>query len=43
MASISFGDNNCGLQVGDNHGSINAEIHLPPGMTEADLDQGRLT
>ncbi|CAI7671386.1 unnamed protein product [Penicillium pancosmium] len=29
MASISFRDSNHGLQIGDNHGSINAEFHLP--------------
>ncbi|CAG8910138.1 unnamed protein product [Penicillium egyptiacum] len=29
MASISFRGKNDGLQVGDNHGSITAEFHLP--------------
>ncbi|KAJ5125244.1 hypothetical protein N7526_007421 [Penicillium atrosanguineum] len=29
MASLPFGDNNNGLQIGDNRGSINAEFHLP--------------
>ncbi|CAG8083911.1 unnamed protein product [Penicillium salamii] len=32
MASISFCGKNQGLQVGDNHGSI--EFHLPPGKLE---------
>ena len=34
MTAISFGDKNHGLQVGDNSGSIHAEIYLPPGETE---------
>ncbi|KAJ6060334.1 hypothetical protein N7444_002188 [Penicillium canescens] len=34
MASISFPGNNHGIQVGDNHGSINAEFHLPPVRPE---------
>ncbi|KAJ5973175.1 hypothetical protein N7481_010385 [Penicillium waksmanii] len=34
MASISFRDNNHGLQIGDNHGSINAEFHLPAERPE---------
>lgn len=33
MASVSFGDINHGLQIGDNYGSINAEFHLPPGQS----------
>lgn len=31
LPSASFGSWNQGLQVGQNNGSINAEIHLPPG------------
>ncbi|KAJ5955445.1 hypothetical protein N7501_009724 [Penicillium viridicatum] len=34
MASISFSGKNHGLQVGDNRGSISAEIHLPPARPE---------
>ncbi|KAJ5523469.1 hypothetical protein N7513_013013 [Penicillium frequentans] len=33
MASISFGDNNHGFQIGDNYGPINT-IHLPPERIE---------
>lgn len=43
MMSISFCGKNTGVQVGDNRGSINAEIHLPPGKTEPNEDKGRLT
>ncbi|KAF3396282.1 hypothetical protein F1880_006840 [Penicillium rolfsii] len=32
--TTSFRDNNRGLQVGDNSGLINAEIHLPPERPE---------
>ncbi|CAI7644417.1 unnamed protein product [Penicillium bialowiezense] len=38
MAVISFRDKNHGLQVGDNHGSITAEFHLPPGSLNSDRD-----
>jgi hypothetical protein len=31
LASVSFGPLNHGLQVGQNYGSMNTEIHLPPG------------
>ncbi|KAJ5414932.1 hypothetical protein N7509_000030 [Penicillium cosmopolitanum] len=34
MTSISFGDRNRGLQVGQSSGSIHAEIHLPPERLE---------
>jgi hypothetical protein len=30
IQSISFGDNNHGFQIKENHGSIHAEFH-PPG------------
>lgn len=36
MAAKSFRGKNDGLQVGDNHGSITAEFHLPPGEIEWD-------
>ncbi|OQE13471.1 hypothetical protein PENFLA_c047G10774 [Penicillium flavigenum] len=34
MTSMSFGDNNRGLQVGGNSGLIKEEIHLPPERPE---------
>ncbi|KAJ5112223.1 hypothetical protein N7532_000268 [Penicillium argentinense] len=34
MTSVSFGNNNRGLQVGHSSGSIHAEIHLPPAPLE---------
>jgi hypothetical protein len=34
MTSISFAGNNHGIQVGQSHGSITAEFHLPPGKLE---------
>ncbi|KAJ5453834.1 uncharacterized protein N7458_004790 [Penicillium daleae] len=34
-SSVSFGDANSGLQVGNNSGSITAQIHLPPKPQEA--------
>lgn len=41
--ATSFGDNNYGLQVGQNSGPIHAAFHLPPGMyvtvTSVELDK----
>ncbi|KAJ6145552.1 hypothetical protein N7470_009447 [Penicillium chermesinum] len=34
MTSISFSGNNRALQIGENRGSINAEIYLPPERPE---------
>ena len=35
MMQSTFGPNNLGQQVGVNHGTINQEIHFPPGKTSA--------
>jgi hypothetical protein len=37
----SFGQGNQGLQVGHNHGSINTQIHLPPGKVTVALCESR--
>ena len=42
MTSMSFGDNNGGLQVGGNSGLIKAEIHLSPGEIGARQYEDRL-
>lgn len=33
MTSMTFGDDNNGFQIGNNHGSIHAEFH-PPGKAQ---------
>jgi hypothetical protein len=44
MATISFGGNNHGLQIGDSRGPINVEFHLPPSELEQPAQgQVRLT